>query len=85
MLTIKITCFIDNNLGVTEKTLTKAQERVLSGATRIRTGDTRIFSPLLYQLSYSTINLAANINTSILSIKEKAGLICIIHTFGNYI
>ena len=28
--------------------------RVLSGATRNRTGDTRIFSPLLYQLSYGT-------------------------------
>ena len=25
-----------------------------SGATRNRTGDTRIFSPLLYQLSYGT-------------------------------
>lgn len=24
------------------------------GATRIRTGDTRIFSPMLYQLSYGT-------------------------------
>ena len=27
----------------------------LSGATRNRTGDTRIFSPLLYQLSYGTM------------------------------
>ena len=27
-----------------------------SGATRNRTGDTRIFSPLLYQLSYGTIS-----------------------------
>lgn len=26
-----------------------------SGTTRNRTGDTRIFSPLLYQLSYGTI------------------------------
>lgn len=26
-----------------------------SGATRNRTGDTRIFSPLLYQLSYGTM------------------------------
>ena len=25
------------------------------GATRNRTGDTRIFSPLLYQLSYGTL------------------------------
>ena len=28
---------------------------LLSGTTRNRTGDTRIFSPLLYQLSYGTI------------------------------
>ena len=31
--------------------------KIRSGATRNRTGDTRIFSPLLYQLSYGT-NLA---------------------------
>ena len=30
---------------------------LLSGATRNRTGDTRIFSPLLYQLSYGTNSL----------------------------
>ena len=29
-----------------------------SGATRNRTGDTRIFSPLLYQLSYGTITIS---------------------------
>ena len=29
-----------------------------SGATRNRTGDTRIFSPLLYQLSYGTVAFA---------------------------
>ena len=35
---------------------------ILSGATRNRTGDTRIFSPLLYQLSYGTFIIAgANI------------------------
>ena len=28
------------------------------GTTRNRTGDTRIFSPLLYQLSYGTIAFA---------------------------
>ena len=28
---------------------------ILRGATRNRTGDTRIFSPLLYQLSYGTV------------------------------
>ena len=32
----------------------RANER-RSGATRNRTGDTRIFSPLLYQLSYGTL------------------------------
>ena len=31
----------------------------LRGATRNRTGDTRIFSPLLYQLSYGTIAMFA--------------------------
>ena len=31
---------------------------VESGTTRNRTGDTRIFSPLLYQLSYGTIVIA---------------------------
>ena len=30
---------------------------IFSGATRNRTGDTRIFSPLLYQLSYGTVVL----------------------------
>ena len=30
---------------------------ILRGATRNRTGDTRIFSPLLYQLSYGTLVL----------------------------
>ena len=39
----------------------RANER-RSGTTRNRTGDTRIFSPLLYQLSYGTIGLrTANI------------------------
>ena len=30
-------------------------EKLFGGATRNRTGDTRIFSPLLYQLSYGTV------------------------------
>ncbi len=30
---------------------------LLRGATRNRTGDTRIFSPLLYQLSYGTLKV----------------------------
>ena len=33
---------------------------ILRGATGIRTRDTRIFSPLLYQLSYGTIVISAN-------------------------
>ena len=32
-------------------------EKFFGGATRNRTGDTRIFSPLLYQLSYGTVVL----------------------------
>ena len=35
----------------------------LRGATRNRTGDTRIFSPLLYQLSYGTIISLSNSNS----------------------
>ncbi len=31
-------------------------EVFIGGTTRIRTGDTRIFSPMLYQLSYGTIS-----------------------------
>ena len=34
------------------------------GATRNRTGDTRIFSPLLYQLSYGTIIYASCLKAS---------------------
>ena len=36
---------------------------LLCGATRNRTGDTRIFSPLLYQLSYGTIISISNSNS----------------------
>ena len=35
----------------------KSHRRSVCGVTRNRTGDTRIFSPLLYQLSYDTIVL----------------------------
>ena len=35
-------------------------EKLFGGATRNRTGDTRIFSPLLYQLSYGTIIIYAS-------------------------
>ena len=34
---------------------------VVCGTTRNRTGDTRIFSPLLYQLSYGTMYFAVQI------------------------
>ena len=37
---------------------------ILRGATRNRTGDTRIFSPLLYQLSYGTIIYASCLKAS---------------------
>jgi hypothetical protein len=37
-----------------ECSLSLALSLFLSGATRNRTGDTRIFSPLLYRLSYGT-------------------------------
>ena len=42
------------NLRYTKKTPEYFYSGVLRGATRNRTGDTRIFSPLLYQLSYGT-------------------------------
>jgi hypothetical protein len=37
------------------------RDSALCGATRNRTGDTRIFSPLLYQLSYGTSKAGANV------------------------
>ena len=40
-----------------KRPLTLYELTVSRGATRNRTGDTRIFSPLLYQLSYGTIVL----------------------------
>ena len=36
------------------------REEFFCGATRNRTGDTRIFSPLLYQLSYGTLGFFAS-------------------------
>ena len=38
-----------------KRPLTHWELAVFCGATRNRTGDTRIFSPLLYQLSYGTV------------------------------
>ena len=54
---------------------------IFSGATRNRTGDTRIFSPLLYQLSYGTImsfcislsRLRVQRYTLFLNLQEKSG------------
>ena len=42
-------------MAINKKTRTHLSSRC--GATRNRTGDTRIFSPLLYQLSYGTVVL----------------------------
>ena len=48
--------------GINEKSLNLMEIQgsyfLQSGATRNRTGDTRIFSPLLYQLSYGTISIS---------------------------
>ena len=41
------------------------------GTTRNRTGDTRIFSPLLYQLSYGTIVLLSDGNAVFLIASAK--------------
>ena len=38
-----------------KKCLIRCELSTFCGATRNRTGDTRIFSPLLYQLSYGTL------------------------------
>ena len=44
----------------------------LCGATRNRTGDTRIFSPLLYQLSYGTVLFCdAKVEIVVLAAKGK--------------
>ena len=39
---------------ITKKRVTLLSNSFVCGATRNRTGDTRIFSPLLYHLSYGT-------------------------------
>ena len=46
--------------------------RINSGATRNRTGDTRIFSPLLYQLSYGTSIFMFATNVSRLRLQRYA-------------
>ena len=45
---------------------------ILRGATRNRTGDTRIFSPLLYQLSYGTSIFMFATNVSRLRLQRYA-------------
>ena len=57
-LTVSIlTCAIRHNVRTGDANYINKKEAfkpLLSGATRNRTGDTWIFSPLLYQLSYGT-------------------------------
>ena len=48
---------VDVKRGIRKKQLLLFVTAFFSGATRNRTGDTRIFSPLLYQLSYGTVVL----------------------------
>ena len=43
-----------------KKRVTQMSNSFFCGATRNRTGDTRIFSPLLYQLSYGTNTMLLN-------------------------
>ena len=47
-------------------------EKLFGGATRNRTGDTRIFSPLLYQLSYGTSIFMFATNVSRLRLQRYA-------------
>ena len=46
--------------GAKKRELHFCNSLIFSGATRNRTGDTRIFSPLLYQLSYGTISASVS-------------------------
>ena len=48
------------------------ENQVFCGATRNRTGDTRIFSPLLYQLSYGTSIFMFATNVSRLRLQRYA-------------
>ena len=54
LLNIKIDVRVKFQIQPNEKGKLIFSTSLLSGATRNRTGDTRIFSPLLYQLSYGT-------------------------------
>ena len=68
--------FVENPKGFRSyrkiKNLILLRIRFLSGATRNRTGDTRIFSPLLYQLSYGTSIFMFAINVSRLRLQRYA-------------
>ena len=57
---------------IKQKILILLRIRILSGATRNRTGDTRIFSPLLYQLSYGTSIFMFATNVSRLRLQRYA-------------
>ena len=59
LLNIKIDVRVKFQIQPNEKGKLIFSTSLLSGATRNRTGDTRIFSPLLYQLSYGTFSFAA--------------------------
>ncbi len=62
--------------GINEKSLNLMEIQgsyfLQSGATRNRTGDTRIFSPLLYQLSYGTSIFMFATNVSRLRLQRYA-------------
>ena len=68
--------FVENLKGFRSyrktKNLILLRIRLLSGATRNRTGDTRIFSPLLYQLSYGTSIFMFATNVSRLRLQRYA-------------
>ncbi len=68
--------FVENLKGFRSyrktKNLILLRIRFLSGATRNRTGDTRIFSPLLYQLSYGTSIFMFATNVSRLRLQRYA-------------
>ena len=64
----------------TKKPRRRTARLLISGATRNRTGDTRIFSPLLYQLSYGTIAsfASANLRVILLLAKGRADFLLIL-------
>ena len=69
LLNIKINAWAKCQIQPNEKGKLIFSTSLSSGATRNRTGDTRIFSPLLYQLSYGT-SVFANAGAKILLFSE---------------